>query len=45
MIKAVPEAKNDSPTLKSVIYDELEVIHPYYPYNKNIFVQKNVVSE
>ena len=45
MIKAVPEAKNDSPTLKSVIYDEVEVIHPYYPYNKNTFVQKNVVLE
>ena len=40
MIKAVPEANNDSPTWKSVIYDEVEVIHSYHPYNKNIFVRK-----
>ena len=40
MMKAVPEPKNDSTTLKSLIYDEVEMVHPYYPYNKNIFVQK-----
>ena len=34
MIKAVPEPKNYSTTLKNVIY-EVEAIHPYYPYNKN----------
>ena len=39
MMKAIPdEPKNDSNTLKSVIYDELQVIHPYYPYNKNAFM-------
>ena len=40
MIKAVPEPKNDSSTLKSEIYDEVEAIHPYYTYNNNILVQK-----
>ena len=28
MIKAVPEPKNDSASLISVIYDEVEAIHP-----------------